>query len=143
MTRSGFHEDYGRGGAVKTSSDRGFGIVFAVAFGLVGVWPLLGGGSLRLWALAIAAALLLVAVVRPGLTAPLNRLWTAFGLVLHRLTNPLIMGLVFYLAVTPTALAMRLLGKDPLNRQFDADAESYWIERTPPGPEPDTMKQQF
>jgi hypothetical protein len=143
MAGSDFHEDYGRGGAVRTSSDRGFGVVFAVVFGVVGGWPLLGGGSLRPWALAVASGFLLMALVGPGLLAPLNRQWTALGLLLHKITNPLIMGLVFYLAVTPTALALRLLGKDPLNRRFDAEAESYWIERTPPGPEPDTMKQQF
>ena len=66
-----------------------------------------------------------------------------FGLLLHRVTNPLLMGLVFFLAVTPTAFIMRLMGKDPLRLRIDRSAKSYWIDREPPGPEPDTMRNQF
>ncbi len=142
MSRGSFHEDYRRP-EVKTSSNRSFGIVFAVVFAIVALWPLIGGGAARAWAAAIAGAFLAVALARPSALAPLNRAWTAFGSVLHRITNPLIMGLVFYGAVAPTALIMRALGKDPLRRRFDRDATSYWIERTPPGPEPDSMKRQF
>ena len=142
MNRSGFHEDYRRS-EVKSSSNRSFGIVFAVVFAIIALWPLMDGGAARVWAAAIAGAFLAISLARPAVLAPLNRAWTAFGSVLHRFTNPLLMGLVFYGAVTPTALIMRALGKDPLRRRFDHDAKSYWIEREPPGPEPGTMKQQF
>ena len=57
--------------------------------------------------------------------------------------NPLVMGLLFYLTVTPTGLLMRLFGKDPLRLRFDPEAKSYWIERQPPGPAPETMRHQF
>ena len=70
-------------------------------------------------------------------------MWTVFGLMLHRITNPLIMWLVFYGAVTPTALIMRAMGKDPLRRRLDRKAKSYWIVREPPGPAADTMNLQF
>ena len=112
MTRADFHEKFRLSGEVKSSSNRSFGFVFAVVFALIGMWPLIGGHAARLWALAIAAAFLLIALVRPKLLAPGNRLWTRFGLVLHRVVNPLIMGLIFFLAVTPTALVMRALGKE-------------------------------
>ncbi|MBT5415894.1 MAG: hypothetical protein HOH66_03470 [Rhodospirillaceae bacterium] len=139
-----FHEDYGREEEVKGSSDRGFGIVFAVVFALVALWPLTGeNGAVRLWSAAVAIAFLAIAFLRPGLLAPLNRLWTRFGLLLHRIVNPIVMGFLFYLTVTPMALIMRALGKDLLRLKRDPEAKSYWIERTPPGPAPDTMSNQF
>jgi len=128
---------------VKPSSDRMFGIVFAVVFAIVALWPLAEAGIVRILVVILAILMLVIAVVRPALLAPLNRAWTAFGMVLHRITNPLIMGFVFVGAVIPTALIMRALGKDPLRRRFDRNAKSYWIDREPPGPEPTSMKQQF
>jgi len=139
----GFHENFERRGEVKGSSDRSFGIVFAVFFAIMALWPLLGEGAVRLWALLLAAAFLAVALVRPALLAPLNRLWTRFGLLLHKLVNPLVLGLMFLLAVTPVALVMRALGKDVLRRRFEPEAPSYWIEREEAGPAPETMRNQF
>jgi len=137
------HEPLHRQEPVRTSSNRSFGVVFTVVFAVVGAWPLMGGGEARLWSFVIAALFLAAVLGRPGVLAPLNRLWMRFGQLLHMLTNPVIMGLVFFLAVTPTAIIMRALGKDLLNRRLDPAAESYWIERRPPGPRPETMKQQF
>lgn len=142
MGRSNFHEDF-RQEAVRSSSNRSFGVVFAVVFAIVALWPVVGGGAVRIWAAAVAAAFLVVALAWPAALAPLNRAWTAFGLVLHKITNPIFMGLVFFGAVMPTALIMRALGKDPLRLRLDRGAKSYWIEREPPGPAADTMNQQF
>lgn len=124
-------------------SDRSFGIVFCVVFAVIGLYPLLGGGDVRLWSLGLAAAFLLAALVRPGLLAPLNRWWLKFGLLLGRIVSPLAMGLVFFLVMTPTGLIMRMLGKDLLRLRLEPAAESYWIERSPPGPAPETMTHQF
>ncbi len=137
------HEPFSRSEEIKQSSDRSFGIVFTVVFAVIGLWPMLGDGQIRVWSISIAGLLLAISVIRPAILAPLNRLWTRFGLLLHRITNPIIMGFVFFLAVTPTAVILKLMGKDPLRRGFDREAKSYWIERTPPGPEPETMKNQF
>lgn len=139
----GHHEDLGRSQAVKTSSDRSFGLVFTGFFALVGAWPLVHGMAPRWWALALAALFLAVALARPALLAPLNRIWTRFGLLLHKVVNPIVMGVMFFLVVTPTGLLMRLAGKDPMRLKRDPQAASYWIERAPPGPAPETMKQQF
>ncbi len=76
-------------------------------------------------------------------SAPLNRLWARFGRLLHRLVTPLLMLIVFAATVVPIGLAMRALGKGPLRRRPDPAAQSYWIERRPPGPPPETMKNQF
>ena len=73
----------------------------------------------------------------------MNRFWFNLGMVLHNIVNPLVMGFLFYLTVTPIALIMRAVGKDPLHRKFDGQAKSYWIERDPTGPAPETMRQQF
>ena len=100
-----------------------------------------------LWVLAlflhVAGIFLLLALAAPAFLGPLNRLWTKFGLLLHRIVNPVVLGLMFYIAVVPVALIMRLLGKDPLQRRFDPQADSYWQPRNPPGPAPKSMVDQF
>jgi hypothetical protein len=137
------HESFTRTGPVRGSSDRGFGYVFAAVFAIIALWPVVHGNAVRWWSIAIAAAFLVAALAAPALLAPLNRVWTKFGLLLHKVTNPVIMGLVFYGAVTPTAWVMRALGKDPLRRKIDRAATSYWILREPPGPAPDSIKLPF
>src|SRR5918996_3929404 len=128
------HERLRSEGEVRGSSDRGFALVFAVVFAIIALWPLIGGEPPRWWAALIAAGFAGVGLVKPSLLAPLNRLWTRFGLVLHSVVNPLVMGLLFYLVVTPTGLVMRMMGRDLLRLKADPDARSYWIEREPPGP---------
>ena len=137
------HEDFSRESVVKPSSDRAFGMLFAVVFALIALWPLPDGAGPRWWALAVAGAFASLALAAPRLLAPANRLWTGFGMLLGRVVNPLVMGLIFYLAVMPTGLILRLSGKDPLRLKRDPDAASYWIERTPPGPAPGGMPRQF
>jgi len=138
-----FHEDFDRADGPKSGSERGFGIVFAVVFTIIGLVPLVDGGVFQLWALITAGIFLCAGLFVPIVLKPLNRIWFLFGMALHKVMNPLIMGLLFYLTVTPIALMMRIAGKDPLNRRFDAKAKSYWIVREPPGPAPETMRQQF
>jgi len=128
---------------VKTSSDKSFGVVFAIVFSIIGLWPLISGGQPRSWALGVGAAFVGAAFLFPKALSPLNRLWTAFGLALHKVVNPLVMGLLFFMVVTPIGLLMRILGKRTLDLQFDKGRQSYWIERDPPGPAPDGMKNQF
>jgi predicted membrane metal-binding protein len=125
------------------SSDRSFGVVFAAVFAIVSAWPLLDGRWPRFWALAVAGLFVLVAMFVPRLLRPLNAVWIRLGTLLHRIVTPVIMGVVFFLVVVPTALIMRALGKDPLRLKRDGDAETYWIKRQPPGPVPQTMTRQF
>lgn len=139
----GLHEDLRRQNDVKRGSDRGFGITFAVVFLLIGLLPLRHGLPLRWWALAVALVFALAALLMPRLLAPLNRLWARFGELLHKITTPLVMGLLFFGALAPFATIQRLLGKDPLRLKRDPNATSYWIERRPPGPAPDSLNQAF
>lgn len=138
------HEAFDRKEKIEGSSDRSFGVVFAVVFTIIGLWPWgWGTGGVRLWALAVAAAFAALALVYPSSLAPLNRLWFKFGLLLARVVSPIVLGLVYYLAVLPTGLMLKLFGKDPLRRQLEPAAQSYWIERDPPGPAPESMADQF
>jgi hypothetical protein len=86
---------------------------------------------------------LLLAGILPRALGPLNWLWTQFGLLLHKIVSPIVLGVLFFLVFTPLGLAMRLFGGDPLRLRFQPDAPSYWIERSPPGPAPDSLKNQF
>ena len=124
-------------------SDKSFGLVFAAAFALVACWPLLHLNPPRWWALGVAAAFALVAMVRPDFLHPLNRVWLALGRLLHRVVSPLVMGAIFFLCVTPIAWIMRLRGKDVLSLAHRRDLSSYWIARAPSGREAETMKRQF
>ena len=125
------------------SSDRTFGFIFAVVFGFMGVWPILSGGRLRIWALVLAVVFLAAGLLAPPLLAPLNRIWTRLGLLLHHVVNPIIMALVYYVAVVPMGILLRARGKDLLRLRRDRDVASYWIIRDPPGPPADSMIRQF
>ena len=138
-----FHEDFGRGDEPKAGGERGFGMVFAFVFAVIGLWPLSDGGAIRLWALIAAGVFAAAGLFAPALLRPLNRVWFLFGMALHKVVNPVVMGLLFYATITPMALVMRLMGKDPLRLRFDRQAKSYWIERRPAGPEPQSMRRQF
>ncbi|MEK9754766.1 MAG: SxtJ family membrane protein [Rhodospirillaceae bacterium] len=137
------HEVFADQDDVKVGSERAFGLVFAVFFGLIGLLPLWSGGDYRLWALIVAAAFLAAALAVPKVLKPLNILWFRFGLLLHKIVTPLIMGMLFFVTVTPIALFFRLAGKDPLNRRFDPGKTSYWTLREPGDPAPESMRRQF
>jgi predicted membrane metal-binding protein len=128
---------------VQLGSERSLAVVFAAVFLIVGLWPVLKAAEPRHWALGVAALFLLVGFLAPKTLAPLNRLWFRFGMVLHRVVNPVVMGLIFFVTVVPTGLIIRALGRDPLKLKFDRLATSYWTNRDPPGPSADSFKNQF
>ena len=137
------HEDFSRQEDIKPSSDRSFGLVIATVFLLITFWPLIRGEPVRWWALAIAGVFASLALLWTAVLAPLNKCWTQLGVLLYRVVSPIVLGFLFYVTVTPVALLMRMLGKDPRRLRRDPDAASYWIDRTPPGPAPESMKNQF
>ena len=131
-------------GPAPESSDRSFGFVFAAVFCIIGCWPLVHGEPLRWWALVVAAAFAVLALVQPQLLHLLNRVWMAFGRLLHRIVSPLVMGMLFFVAVTPTGWIMRLRGHDLLSLKRRPELKSYWIRREAESqPAPETMKNQF
>ena len=128
---------------VQLGSDRTFGLVFAVVFGLVSGFPLIIGKPYHLWAGGLSVAFLATALVLPRFLRPLNRIWFRIGALLHKIASPLVMGLLFFSTILPTSLLMRLFGKRPLTLKFDTAAKSYWIKRGPAEPSPASMKNQF
>ncbi|MBM3622057.1 MAG: hypothetical protein FJX20_15355 [Alphaproteobacteria bacterium] len=141
--RHGLHEDLTREEDVQGSSNRSFGLVFVGFFAIVAGISAWRDGWMWPWSAGIAGALLVVSLAIPGILAPLNRGWTKFGLLLGRIVAPIVLGLLFFLSVVPIGLIMRARGKDLLRLKFDRAARSYWIERDPPGPPPETMRKQF
>lgn len=125
------------------SSNRNFGLVFAGFFLAICLWPLLHGLPARLWAAGVSAAFLLLALAIPAVLSPLNRLWTAFGLLLAKVTQPVFLAILFYGIFTPFGVFLRLIGTKLLPLRWDPSAASYWIPRDPPGPAPESMKNQF
>ena len=92
---------------IKIGSNRSFGIVFFVVFLLIAIYPSLSGESVRLWSLAIATIFFILGVINSSLLSPLNKIWFKFGLLLGKFISPLVMGLIFFLVVTPIALFMK------------------------------------
>lgn len=144
MAGKGEHHEFRSGhGPVEGSSDRSFGLVFAGVFALLGLYNGWHAGRVWPWLMAIAAAFLVIALTRASLLAPLNKLWTRFGLLLASVVNPIVLGLLFFAVFTPIGLLAKLFGKDFLRLKRKPEAASYWIPRDPPGPEPASMKDQF
>jgi saxitoxin biosynthesis operon SxtJ-like protein len=137
------HEDFSRQESIKPSSDRSFGLIVATFFLIITFWPLIHAEPIRWWALGLGAMFAALALLWTAALAPLNKLWTKLGVLLYSIVSPVVMAVLFYVIVTPMALLMRMLGKDPLRLRRDPGAASYWIHRTPPGPAPESMKNQF
>ena len=125
---------------IKIGSNRNFGLVFFFVFLIVGLWPLLNEGSFRIWSIIIAIIFLILGLTNSKLLTPLNILWFKFGLFLGSIISPIVMGIVFFLVVTPTGFIMKIMGKDILNKKYDNGKKSYWINRDK---SKSTMKQQF
>ena len=123
----------------KLPTNKNFGIVFSVIFLIVSLFPLINDGSLRIWSLIVSTVFLFLGLINSKILTPLNKIWFKFGLLLGRIVSPVIIGVIFFLVVTPTALIMRLIGKDLLNLKFSKH-KSYWIEKTGPKSK---MKNQF
>ena len=124
---------------INIGSNKSFGVVFFIVFLLIALYPLINNGDLRIWSLIIAIIFLVLGLINSKVLTPLNKLWFKFGLLLGKVISPLIMGIIFFLVVTPTALIMRIIGKDLLNLKFN-NKKSYWIEKTGPKSK---MKNQF
>ena len=137
------HENLQRDREVEGSSDRSFGLVFAVVFAAIACWPLLDREAPRWWAVAVAVVLALVAVLKPALLSAPNRWWLKLGIVLGNIVGPIALGILFYGIFAPLGFVMRLTGKDPLRTRLDPGADSYWVPRKPPGPPPDSLTNQF
>ena len=124
---------------IKISSNKSFGIVFFIVFLLIALYPLTYNEEIRIWSTVVALVFLILGLVNSKILSPLNKLWFKLGIFLGKIISPLIMGVIFFLVVTPIGLIMRMLGKDVLNLKYNKN-KSYWIEKNGPKSK---MKNQF
>ena len=125
---------------IKISSNRSFGLVFFIVFLIVAFWPLKYEEDIRLWSLVLSIIFFILAILNSKLLTPLNKLWFKFGIFLGSIVSPIIMGVVYFIVVTPTGVFMRLLGKDLLKTNKEKNASTYWMKRDK---QDSTMKKQF
>jgi hypothetical protein len=140
------HEDFRRTEEVKGGSDRGFGLTVGgilLLIAAVRTWLHDGYGTIELALGAVGLCLVVLAVLRAQSLAGLNRAWTKLGLLLFKVVNPVVLGLIYLTTIVPIGLIMRAFGHDPLRLKPDPQASTYWVRREPPGPAPETMINQF
>ena len=113
---------------IKIGSNRSFGIVFFVVFLSIGLWPILTDNQLRIWSIVISLIFLILGVFNSKILTPLNKVWFRFGIFLGNFVSPIVMGIVFFLVVTPTGLIMKLFRKDLINLRKN-NSDTYWIEK--------------
>ena len=126
--------------SVKISSNRSFGLLFFIVFLAISLWPLKSQGDLRLWAFILSLIFLVLGILNSRFLTPLNKLWYKFGIFLGSIASPIVMGIVFFMVVTPIGLIMRFLGKDLLRVNKNKIVSTYWINREK---QKTTMKKQF
>ena len=114
---------------IKAGTERGFGLIFATVFVIIGLYPVLQSQDIRLWAFIIAFIFFFFAIFLPKALIVPNKLWFKLGSFLGAIVSPIIMGMIFFLTVIPTGMMMRLLGKDILNQKINKTIKSYWIKK--------------
>ena len=124
---------------IKLSSNRSFGIVFFIVFLIIATWPLINDSEIRYWSLVISFIFLFLGIINSKLLTPLNKIWFKIGILLGNIISPIVMGIIFFLVVTPTSIIMKILRKDLLNLKKN-NKNSYWIEKRKQN---SSMKKQF
>ena len=111
------------------SSNRSFGILFFIVFLILSLWPLKNDNNLNLYFLITSGIFLILGALNSKLLSPLNKTWIKFGEILGLIIAPIVMGLVYFVILTPVSLIVRLFGKDLLGLKFIKENETYWIKR--------------
>lgn len=112
---------------VTLPPERSTGLVFTAA-ALVVAWFWRDSIAVLWTALAAALILAVISFLKPALLRPLNIVWFRFGLLLHRVVNPVVMFVIFTVVFIPAGFLMRIW-HDPLRRRRNPQSKSYWIER--------------
>ena len=121
-------------------NNKGFGLLFFIVFLLIGLWPLIKGGSPRVLFFPIALVFLILGILNAKILTPLNRLWIKFGEILGKIIAPIVMALVYFVVLTPLSFLIRISGKDLLKVKFSNKVHTYWIKRVK---DLGSMKKQF
>lgn len=135
-----------QGAEVKVGSNRTFGVTVGGIFAAIGAAKLLAnshGSMLGAATLAFGSALFFAGLAMPAILGGLNLLWMRLGLLLSKVTTPIVMAILFFLFVTPLALLMRVCGARPLDLKFNRSAPTYWKRREGRGFKPSSLERQF
>ena len=124
---------------IKIGTNKSFGIVFFIVFLIIGLWPLLNNGDIRLWSIIISALFLILGLLNSKILTPLNKAWFKFGIFLGNFIAPIVMAIVFFLVVTPIGILMKIFKKDLINLKKNNN-KTYWIEKNETK---SSMKKQF
>ena len=124
---------------IKLPTNRNFGLLFFVIFLIIAFYPILKDENIRYWSLIISLIFLVLGVLNSSLLTPMNKVWIKFGFFLGKLVTPIVMGLIFFLIVTPTSLILKIMGKDVLRLKKNK-SETYWLNKEN---YKSTMKDQF
>lgn len=138
-----FHEDFTRQDDDPRPSERSLGITFAAVCAIIGLIKLYYGEKFPIVWLLAAGAFLFCAFFWPAPLRPLGILWHRLGYLLFKVVNPIVMAILYFGTVVPIGLILRLTGNDPLRLKIDRGCASYWLNREPPGPAAQEMKNQF
>lgn len=137
------HETVVRDEVIEPGSDRSFGLIVGGILSAIGLYQYFTGSMLYLWFLIPGVLLVLAGLAIPAVLHPLNVGWMKLGLLLGRIVTPIVMLLVYLISIVPIGLLLRASGKDLLSLKQGHDQQTYWVERTPPGPPPESLKDQF
>ena len=124
---------------IKIGSNKSFGIVFSIVFFIIAIFPIFNGDQIRIWSLIVSIIFIFLGLTKSKILTPLNKIWFKIGILLGNVVSPIVMGIIFFLVITPISIIMNLIGKDVLSIKKN-DSKSYWIEKSGPKSK---MKNQF
>ncbi len=143
MKTDNFHENTTQTKEMKFSSNRSFGLLFSLVFTIVAFFPILNGGKIRIIVLIIALIILICSFAKPVVFKYPNLLWNKFGLLLNKVTNPIILFIIFTVVIIPTSIIMKVFKKDPMSRAYSKSINSYWIKKSKEDSDKFNMDNQF
>ena len=125
----------------KISSNRSFGLLFFIVFIVIAFWSFRGNiEQIKFWSLGLSLIFLILGLINSKLLNPLNKSWHYLGILLGMIVSPIVMGIIYFLVVSPIGFVMRFLGKDLLRLKSNKNIKSYWINKDK---YKSTMKNQF
>ena len=115
--------------SIESSNERSFGIVFAIFFAILSIYPVINKKDINLYLLILSIIILIIGIFKPSLLYYPNKIWFKFGIFLGKIVSPLVMGIIFFFTVTPTGIIMKLLRKDLLKKKLDVKVRTYWVKK--------------
>tara|TARA_Y100001936_G_C16044963_1_gene654031 strand:- start:796 stop:1203 length:408 start_codon:yes stop_codon:yes gene_type:complete len=115
--------------SIESSNERSFGIVFAIFFAILSIYPVINKKDINLYLLILSIIILMIGIFKPSLLYYPNKIWFKFGIFLGKIVSPLVMGIIFFFTVTPTGIIMKLLRKDLLKKKLDVKVRTYWVKK--------------